>query len=801
MNFTFIEDIVDKKFFLTGNESSVNELLIENNLDNYIKMKDFFRSKDFALLVSGFIGVGKSSVVENFFNYLSSDSIVLKYNCYETTILDDILLAFFEVFKELTVENIIQAPKNRSENFIQKINSYFASINFPIVIMIDSFDFVLKSNKQEILEFFYQISKLDKIKVVFVARKFEISDFEGRFKYSRIQVGALEKHIFEKYLKSFGIKLIGPVSDELYKFTRGYFLYTTLAIKIIQIRGLSLMEFIEGFSKTFLSFNDFILREALALIDPVSGHLFRFLTVIRHPVSINLLRTLNLYDEFKVKVFLEHLILSQDGNMIYLKDYYKSIAENSIPQNVEIKLHKSCVELYETQLPLKPMERDLLLSRATMRAEIEYHSMFLPQKPLVKPKAVIENGLLIVPDNKEEQPQVEAANKDISSIRFIFESEEEENDILNKIADSITEYITITDEQLKEIQKDNSMSFVDLINLAKNEEDKFHFKRVVMIYQRALMMKNDADYQVFLPKIYSKLAEAYEKLSDWFNAQKYYEEALKIYLTAGDIIKSAFIKLKMANIYYLNLKKDLAKDTLSQILAMKKLPPEIYIRTYLQQADYMEDNLEASYDALKNALSYIENSNDEELLSELYYKFAVVSDELGETKQAVMFYKNCVEINSAKNNYISAAYSNLAAIYSEAGVVDSAIKFYESSLKIDEQNSNFNGMYMSSMKLASLNKKTDQQKALKYYENAYDIGCRLNEVFYKVSSTMSMADLYMNMKNFEKAVAGYLKAKELALGNLSENNIKKIEKRINDVEQQIGSELYNEIVSKYANAK
>ena len=527
----FINEISDKKIFLNTSGAFLNPVLAENNLNQFCQMSEFFKSDKFLMLVNGFLGTGKSSVTDYFLKFLKTEVITLKYNCYETTILEDLLLSFFERFKELAAENIIQEPKMRSENFVQKINSYFMSITSPVVIVLDSFEEVLKNNKPEILEFLKHLSQTGRVKVVIISRKFDYEDFENVFDYTKISIGALEKHLFEKYLKSSDIKLIGPVSDELYKHTRGYFLYTALAVKIIKIRGLSLYEFIGGFSKSFLSFNDFILREALALVDPVSGHLFRFLTVIRHPVSINLLKAFNLFDEFKIKVFIETMILSKDENMIYLKDYYKSIAENSIPDNVALKLHRSCVELYNTQLPLKPMERDLLISRATMRSEIEYHSMFLPKKPVIKPKHVLEHA---EPSNIEEPVEI-PQKKDISSIRFIFESEEEEFSIMNKIADSINEFITFTDEQLKEIEKENNMSILELVNRARQEENNFNFKRVVMIYQRCLMMKNDSDFQTFQPIVYTKLAGAYAKLSDWFNSLKFYEEAAKINSTAADI--------------------------------------------------------------------------------------------------------------------------------------------------------------------------------------------------------------------------------------------------------------------------
>ncbi len=791
----FINEISDKKIFLNTSGAFLNPVLAENNLNQFCQMSEFFKSDKFLMLVNGFLGTGKSSVTDYFLKFLKTEVITLKYNCYETTILEDLLLSFFERFKELAAENIIQEPKMRSENFVQKINSYFMSITSPVVIVLDSFEEVLKNNKPEILEFLKHLSQTGRVKVVIISRKFDYEDFENVFDYTKISIGALEKHLFEKYLKSSDIKLIGPVSDELYKHTRGYFLYTALAVKIIKIRGLSLYEFIGGFSKSFLSFNDFILREALALVDPVSGHLFRFLTVIRHPVSINLLKAFNLFDEFKIKVFIETMILSKDENMIYLKDYYKSIAENSIPDNVALKLHRSCVELYNTQLPLKPMERDLLISRATMRSEIEYHSMFLPKKPVIKPKHVLEHA---EPSNIEEPVEI-PQKKDISSIRFIFESEEEEFSIMNKIADSINEFITFTDEQLKEIEKENNMSILELVNRARQEENNFNFKRVVMIYQRCLMMKNDSDFQTFQPIVYTKLAGAYAKLSDWFNSLKYYEEAAKIYSSAGDILKLSEIKFEIANIYYMMFKRENAKEVLTEIISLKNLHPDSYVKSYILLADLSDDDVDKAYEFLKSALEHAEDSENESLLAELYYKFAIASDEKGETKQAVMFYKNCVEIDKEKNPFVSGAYSNLAAIYEEADAKDSAIRFYELSLAIDEENNNLNGIYLSSIKLASLNRRKNPETAFKFYNRAYETACKLNEVFYKVSSTLAFGDFYLYSKNPEQALRKYFLAKSIAEGNLSENNLKKIERRIEDLKLQLGEEKFNEIVEAKGN--
>ena len=799
MKYQFIDDITDRKIFLKQEIDPVSKILAENNNEQFLKMHEFFMYEKFLLLVSGFLGTGKSSVIDYFVDFLKPEAVVLKYNCFETTNLEDLLLALFEKFKTLEAENVIREPKMRSENFAQKINSYFISISAPIVVIIDSFEQVLKSNKGEILDFLKHLSHTQKVKVIIAGRTFDLNDFEKQFDYSKIMVGALEKHNFEKYLKLYDIKTIGPVSDELYKHTRGYFLYVTLALKIIQIRGLSMYEFLDGYSKSFLSYNDFILREALALIDPVSGHLFRFLTIIRHPVSISLLKTLNLYDDFKIKVFIEACILALDGETIYLKDYYKVIAENSIPDNVAVKIHKSCVDLYNTQLPLKPMERNLLISRATMRSEIEYHTMFLPKKPAIKPKYIIENGLRI--DQPQElPPQEPEEQKDIKNISFIFDSEEEESSIMNQIADSINEFITFTDEQLKAIEKENSMSLVELINLARQQENKYNFKRVVMIYQRILMMKNDPNYIKFLPVVYARLGAAYSKLSDWFNALKYYEDALKIYVSGADTLKAADMKLDMADVYFQMFKRDKAKNVLLELASEGNLAADIYIKAYIKLADISDEDFEAAYDYLKKALNFIEGAEDEVLLAELYYKIGILSEDADEVKQAVMCYKNCVELAEGKNPFASGAYTNLASIYEDSDAKDSAEKFYELSLALDETSGNDNGIYNSSMKIASLNRKKNPEKALACYKQAYNTACKLNERIFKVSSSMALGDFYnLYLKNTQQALEEYFRDLESADGKLGEKNMAKINKRIDDVKTVLGEEKFNEIQNRFNN--
>lgn len=784
----------------------VDFCLLENNEKQIGQISDFLLSDKNLLQVNGFKGSGKSEIVNFISNFLNQEVLHLHYTCLETTILDDMLLSFFNTFRSYTMLGMITPPKIKVENFNQRINAYFSSVQNPIFVVIDSYEVLVKEYKADVVNFLRHLLKFANVKVVLISKTVATEDF-AEFDYDKVTTLAFSQKIFEKYLKENGIKNIGVLSNELYKLSKGYYNYLKLAVNIINLRQLSLVNFLELYSKSYMGFSEFIVREAISLIDPVSAHLFRLLTVMRIPIHVNLLKSLHLYDEQKVVFFIQNSLLSVAGECLYLKDTLRVVIENQIPENVMIKLHTACIDLYNTQLPLKPLERDLMLSRQTMRNEIEYHSMFIPKKPVLTQtiQSVMPNQAVVlapqvpqveqVQEKVQEIPQVEETTEEkINKISFIIEDEA----VLDNIADSIRGFIDATAQDTKLEKETVSMSLKQILNAANKEEQAYNYKRVVMLYQNALTKTDDDDFYMFLPQIYTKLAKAYQNLSDWYEALEYYTQAQDFYYNASNMFKFYEIKLEIANIYYLMYKLDNAKFILSELEKAQDLPNELAIGVYLSCAK-LSDDVEVEYSYYKKAIPLVEISTNKALVSELYYKFAVASDEKDDPRTAAEFYKKCIDLDSNPkyNTYLSMALSNLAELYDEAGAIKQAIKYYNESIKIDTLMRNYNGLYGSAIHLAEIYAASSDEKSLEYMNKALEYAKLLKEPFYIVGASLEIGDYYYLRKDFEKAYRYFMDAYNVAKISFTQDNLNKIVSRINDLQKRIKEDEFLKLQEKY----
>ena len=789
LKFQYIENVNLKDAI--KNSSSYNSCLLENNQEQLEEYFEFFRSDKKLLLINGFSGVGKTELTDFVLSYTANGVFVLKYNCLENSILDDMLLSFFETFRKYTIQGKFTPPRLKVENFTQKINSYFNSISQPLIVVLNSFDMVLKENRQDILNFLKHIKNLSNVKIIITSRSYNYDDFEG-VNYSTLTLLAFSKPLFEKFLKDNDIKNIGILSNELYKQTRGYYLYVNMAAKIMNFRKYSMSKFLEVYSKSGMSFVDFLIREMLSIIDPVSLHLFRLLAVMRIPLNFNLLKSVHLYSEDRINFYAYNTLLYVDKDSVYLPDYYREVIERQIPDNVMIKLHRACVDLYETQLPLKPLERDLKLSRQTMRNEIDYHSLFIPQKPACSnPTLVLQNQLLSVQKHEETSKETIAVEKKpvqkeetkeekIEKINFIIEDE----NLLEDIAGSIKDFVEEKVEKNEFAEKSSSLDLARLLNLAKQEEANYNYKYAILLYQNALTKDKDENFDKFLPTIYVKLANAYMNQSQWYEALDSLTKAQDYYENVSDEIKSAEVKLKMAEIYFIIYKHDNAKYILNELSKHTNLPKDLYIKISIALGK-ISDNINEEYTYYNKSLSLVDSHTEKSIVTELYYRFAVVNDQKDNANIAANYYKKCItlEPNPQKNKYLSQALANLAELYDEAGHTEMALKYYAKSMKIDEESKNYNGLYSTVRHLSEIYSGKDASKSLKYLNTAYSYAEKLKEPYYIVDSAYEIGNFYLVRKDFVSALRYMEEALKIAKTSLPEEYTNRIISKIDYIKK------------------
>lgn len=843
MKYQFLNFFLERKDLLKQNSKMIDSFLLENNRENLESIYEFYGSETPMLFVNGFMGTGKRQIVDYSLNFLSKEAIVLWYNCFETTILDDILLAFFNEFKKLQTQGIIAGLKVKTENFSAKINAYFTYIEKPFVIVLNSYESIQKENLQEIVDFINHIIGYEKVKVIIISKTPDRKSFTDESKYERLSVPALDKGLFEKFLKQKKISFSTTQLDDLYKHTRGYYFYTSITASILKYKNYEIKDFMESFKASFLSYNKYLEKEIIDIIPAISVQFFWLLCLLRHGVTAQILKQMHYYNEENINFLTEYQLLIQSNGLIFVHDYFREQMDISIPDNVAQKLHKFIIDFYEGQLPLKPLERGVLLSRQTIRNEIEYHTLFLPRKvgeinsgaykamakgleyDLSRIKKAKETTPIDIQPQQQSTQQVQrqtrpdyistvntGSSSNINLNDLPFKLTEDELKLLDnsstgkhvseRMQSSINFDINRENMQLaepqEEVVKENLEYFMAL---AKQEEAKYNYKAVCDLYKRALTFNKDEDYINQLPVIYTKLAFAYHKLSEVENSLKYYNLAKEFYNQIGEVVKENYIKLNIANVYFEAYKLDLAKKTLLEILETNDNPHILVTKTYIALAN-IEDSLsntDVAFDYYKKALDLSNTTMDSETLSELYFKYALCSDDRNDITTAIEYYEKCININKDPkvNKFLSSAYSNIATLYLERNDNAIAVKNFMQAYQIDEANENYDGIYFSATKLAQMMQRKLPDKAIFYFRKAKQCAEKLNDIFYMASSLLALGDFYYGQKKDELALEEYFTALDLVKNDFSKDNISKIEMRINDIKFRIGAEKFAVIQNEY----
>ncbi len=752
MSYKFLDDSVDKDNVFLPESDKINPFLKKSHYSEIIKSIDFIASEDTALYVHGFLGTGKRQFINYISEFLSNDVIKLEYFCKPSTVCDDILLSFTAILEDVIGQkNInINASNAKITTLSVKFEQLVSSVKKPIIIILHSYDDILEENYPLVVSCFEKITDFENIKII-ISTRATTPGILGDKKIDRqIFLKAFPKNIFKEFIESAGLEAKETTFEDFYKYTRGYYYYTALTIKIVQAMGLSINEFLNKFALSEMNFDSYLGLTYINILPNTIRNFFWFLRTIRHGLTLNALAILELYDEFSVEYLCNNLMAFVANETLYVQDYFQQNIDISIPEKTEEKLHKYIIGIYEKELKEPLQTRSIMISRQALRQEIEYHNQ------------CIKN----------------LTQKD-------FTKQSEETDSTQKA-------------QIETLQEQETKDTIDtLLVKAKEYADKNKNTEAINIYHKIL----ENDHPDILTEIDIKIALArlYKRIEDFSKSEHYYEIVEKFYKQRNEVINLNYLYYEMTDLFFATYKNDRAIETAKKVIYSVDTPQSLMVDacTLLGNIYTSVDNSEEAYKYYQKALESLDENASEDTVSELYFKFALVNDDKGDTKTAFEYYTRCISLLN-NSPYKSLAYSNLGSCYFDNDNYTDALHCFEKAYELDKSTNNYEGVYFNSLYLAKIYNKEEPDKSLNYFIEAKQSAEFLNEDFYILEATVALGDFYYNNTSWhKKALNEYFSAQKIANRLGDSVDISKINSRIKDMKLRMSEEDYTEIKKKY----
>lgn len=745
MDYEFLNISIEKDNIILPNSDKINPFLLKNSYADIYKAIDFIESDEKFLYIHGFMGTGKRQFINYITEFFSKDVIKLEYYCKNATVCDDILLSFIDIIDNISLSKAVNL-NTKIMTLNVKFQQYVSSIKKPFVIILHSFDDILDNNRALVTECLSRILKENNVKVIISTRALNPDIIPGVSEDRKIFLKAFSKEVFKEFLNSNQVTAAERTLEDFYKYTRGYYYYAALTVKIIQSMKVDLSEFLQKFAQSGMSFDSYLGVTYINLIPTTIRNFFWFLRTIRHGLTLNALAVFELYDEFSINYLKTNLMIFQVDETIYVQDYFLQDIDISIPEKTEIKLHKYIIGIYEGQLKEALKTRALLVSRQALRAEIEYHTDCINN---------IQKGIKeIAPPVKEEKVTEAEAPKTEAEI-------------------SIS----------KQIEKASLLA-----------KDKKYTDAIEMFLK---ILDTEGLDLPSLVEVRSKLAKLYKQIENYSSASHYYELVETYYVHHNELINLNYLYYEMTDLYFKMYKNERAIETIKKVIYSVDTPQSLMVSacTLLGNIYSEINNPEGAYTYYKKALESLDENVKTEVLAELYFKYALANDDKDEIETAFEYYNKCIAISSP---YQALAYSNLASCYYDNENYDDARNCFLKAYEIDKSSNNYDGIYYTAFYLAKIYLKDNSQKALEYLLEAKSSAEFINEEFYMLETSIALGDYYYSYPDKHKlSLREYFKAKTLAQRLGKTVDMTKIEQRIKDMKLRMSSEDFTEIEKKY----
>lgn len=746
MEYSFLDSSIDIENVILPTSDLINPFLLKNNYAEIIKGVDFINSEDSFLYVHGFLGTGKRQFVNYIAQFADKNVIRLEYYCKASTVCDDILLNFIDKIDK----NVTNAPNNINAKITTlsvKFNQYINLIKRPFLIIIHSYDDILEENIKLVQNMLSEMLEFPNVKIIMTTRAMHRNILGEGKSEQKIFLKSFSKDIFREFLKAGNVEASDKVIEDFYKYTRGYYYYTALSIKIINAMKISLSEFLQKFTQSSMDFDSYLGLTYVNLIPNTIRNFFWFLRTMRHGLTMNALAIFELYDEFSIEYLKTNLMVFVSDETVYVQDYFQQNIDVSIPEKTEIKLHKYIISIYEKLLKEPLQTRSVLISRQAMRAEMEYHNKCIE---------ALKSG--------KQQAQTAPKAMEKEAVKTVEKHETEESSLITKARN-----LALADKKTEAIEEYLKIMGTDGIDLQTLNECRL------------------------------EIARLYKDIREFKKSEHYYELVENFYKKNNEVINMNYLLYEETDLYNLMYKNERAVETIKKVIYSVDTPQSLMVSSCTLLGNIYSDlnNPDEAYTYYKKALESLEENTPNEVLAELYFKYALANDDRDDEQIAFQYYNKCIAL-PVNSPYKALAYSNMASCYFENNNYSDAKNCFEKAYDIEKSNNNYDGIYYTASNLAKIYLRIDPPSALNYLIEAKQCAEFLNESFYILESTLALGDYYYNNISMnKKALHEYFKAKKTAQAYSDKDDIQKIDLRIEDMKLRMSTSDFEEIQKIY----
>ncbi len=786
------------------------------------------------IFIRGLQGVGKTTLLRAINKFVDNNVLHFYYTCSTITNLDDIILAFYNFLdKNLEIKETKRTDiSNITTTVDEKILGYLKTLNRPLLMTIDDFDRLIKSNteiKEDIAVFLRYLASVPNLKLIIAGQRMPTSNLGIKDEFiNDIRLCGLDKDQSLKFLKKISRDIPEHILPKVYEITHGYpetLLWFVNAVNVMRIEP---FELAKNYFQQEDAFENFVVRIFYNSLSENAKSIVHFLTLIRHPlktITIKHIFTLNNIHE-ELDYLKSTKLIAYANDSFYIKDYIKNIIKNLISKEKEIELRKFIYKLYTQEISKKLKERIMPISRKLLHSEQFYHYSYLSSNGIIKTSQSSALKKELSPDvlmytALQEQVGTESdniINVEVQSNQDNDHTEDYQsaNEIIKQIDQDIiaqlsedelklleAESTPVRDEHSSGCNNANTVKIIEKESPFEEKADNFmepsNLNEAQTQYDNALQLLENTNNKQDSAQIYKSLSQILYSRRKNEEAASHLQKAINICSETGNINFMLECQTLLAEIYMASYKHNEALLIYNQMLnSQYHMPDKLLINTLLGIANIY--NYKKDYEnALKYYLKVEKYQNaemEDKIKALLYFNLALIYDDINQAPKALKYYKLNTEITNYQNNpHLSDSYFNIASIFDEKDELEKAIHFYKKSLLVDQNNNNYEGLFKTYSILGNIYyEKENYPAAIKCFDEEIKIAKASNDPYWISRAYLDAGEYYLNIKQYAKALKVFIRAQKVLGKTISTDSKERIERKLRLLFNELGEKRFNELL-------